>query len=167
MDDIRLFIKRNAKDKLSLSINYYDTYNSYKYKYLGNNIQFNEHLPSDVDCDATIEMILNNKTYNNYTDIQLALYDLFDYKNIDYIDIYIQKKILSTSIILSDMYDDYYDDINKKLICTRRLTINDKELMKLKFIIIEDDITLYYQTFSINGYDNIIKKIDEIISSNQ
>ena len=165
MDDIRLFIKKNAKDKILLSINYLDTHNTYNYKYLGIPFQFKEYLPENIDEDGKIEMIINNKTLDNFIDIQLTLFDLFKYKTIDYIDIYIQKKIYLTKLIISDLYDDYYDDRQKKLICTRRFTLDGKEIIKLKFVAIENDITLYYQMESINDFDNIIKKIDEIMNS--
>jgi len=164
MDDIRLFIKKNAIAKIQLSIAYNNTHTTYKYKYLDSIILFNEYLPDfENDDDGKIEMIFNKKTYDNLIDIQLILFDLFDYKTIDYIDVYIQKKLLSTNLILTDLYDDYFDDTQNKLICSRRFSLNGNEIIKFKFVVISKDITLYYQTETINGIDNIIKKIDELL----
>jgi len=161
MDDIRLFIKKNAIVKLQLSIKYKDDYTEYKYKYGDNLLIFKEY-------EDNISLTYNKKTYDTFNDIQLVLFDLFDYKNIEYIDAYLQKKIYNKSAYnLTDLYNDYYDDYEKKLICTRRLSVSSgdttKEL-KLRFVVNhETDYTLYYNFETINGLDDIIKKIDEII----
>jgi len=161
MDDIRLFIKKNAIIKLQLSIKYKDDYTEYKYKYGDNLLIFKEY-------EDNISLTYNKKTYDTFNDIQLILFDLFDYKNIEYIDAYLQKKIYNkSSYNLTDLYNDYYDDYEKKLICTRRLSVSSgdttKEL-KLRFVVNhETDYTLYYNFETINGFDDIIKKIDEII----
>jgi hypothetical protein len=158
MDDITLFIKRNAVIKLQHAIKYNDDHTEYKYKYNDNILTFKEY-EEDV-----ITLTFNKKTYDIYNDIQLILFDLFDYKNIEYIDAYLQQKVSkTTSCNITDLYNDYYDDYEKKLICTRKLLFNEKEI-KLKFIITnETDHILYYNCETINGIDDIIKKIDEII----
>jgi hypothetical protein len=169
MDDIRLFIKKIVpKDSIKLSIKYNDNYNTYKYKYYDNLLIFNEYFPIDYEEDNKIELIIGKNKYDNYNDIQLILFELFDYKTIEYIDIYLQKKVIKNNIYIEDIYDDYYDDINDKLICTRLLKLKDNTLsFKLKFIILnKTDIKLYYKNDIISDFDNILKKIDEIISLN-
>lgn len=163
MDDIRLFIKKNAVVKLQLAIKYNDDHTEYKYKYGDNILTFKEYE------DDLITLNYNKTTYNTFNDIQLILFELFNYKNIEYIDAYLQKKVSrNSSYNITDLYNDYYDDYEKKLICTRRLTIttndNNTKEFKLKFIINNDaDHTLYYNCETINGIDDIIKKIDEIL----
>ena len=113
MDDIRLFIKKIVpKDSIKLSIKYNDNYNTYKYKYYDNLLIFNEYFPIDYEEDNKIELIIGKNKYDNYNDIQLILFELFDYKTIEYIDIYLQKKVIKNNIYIEDIYDDYYDDIN-------------------------------------------------------
>jgi len=166
MDDIRRFIKKVApKDSIKLYIKYYDTYNEYKYKYYNTNLIFKEIINNDED-DSNIELEINKEKYNNYNDIQLKLFELFEYKNIEYIDIYLQKKIEKSLYIIEDIYDDFYDDLNDKLISTRLIRKRDKPeiIIKFKFIVYnKTDIKLYYNFDVINDFDNIIKKIDEII----
>ena len=169
MDDIRFFIKRVApKDSIKLYIKYNDTHTAYKYKYYDNLLIFNEYFPIDYEEDNKIELIIGKNKYDNYNDIQLILFELFDYKTIEYIDIYLQKKVIKNNIYIEDIYDDYYDDINDKLICTRLLKLKDNTLsFKLKFIILnKTDIKLYYKNDIISDFDNILKKIDEIITLN-
>ena len=161
MNDIRLFIKKNAVVRLQLAIKYKDDCTEYKYKYGDNLLIFREY-------EDNITLTYNKTTYNTFNDIQLILFDLFDYKNIEYIDAYLQKKVSTKpSCYIDDLYNDYYDDYEKKLICTRRLSVttadNTKEL-KLKFVVNnETDYVLYYNFETINGIDDIIKKIDEIV----
>ena len=161
MDDIRLFIKKNAVIRLQLVIKYKDDCTEYKYKYGDNLLIFREY-------EDNITLTYNKTTYDTFNDIQLILFDLFDYKNIEYIDAYLQKKVSTKPAChITDLYNDYYDDHEKKLICTRRLSVgsadNTKEL-KLKFVVNnETDYVLYYNFETINGIDDIIKKIDEIV----
>jgi len=162
MDDIRLFIKKNAVIKLQMSIKYKDDHTEYKYKYADNLLIFREY------DENNITLTYNKTTYDTFTDIQLILFDLFDYKNIEYIDAYLQKKIYNkASYNLTDLYDDYYDDYNKKLICTRRLSVTTADTtkeLKLRFVVNDEtDYVLYYNFETINGIDDIIKKIDEIV----
>jgi len=170
MDNIRLFIKKNAISKVKMAINYEDTHTAYKYNYNGINLIFKEFYcnndnTNDITNDSYIHLIYNHKTYESFNDIQLILFELFDYKTIEYIDIYLQKKLEKTQSFLTDLYNDYYDDIQDKLICTRKITSNESDIIKLKFVIIEKtEITLYYQEETIQGFDEIIKKIDEIIA---
>ena len=67
-------------------------------------------------------MEYNDKIYNNDNDIQLKLFELFNYKNIEYIDCYIKNKLNDNY----DYYDDDYDNIKDKLICNRIININFK-----------------------------------------
>jgi hypothetical protein len=163
MDDIRMFIKKNAVVKLQHAIKYNDDHVEYKYKYGDTILTFKEY------ADDLITLNYNKTTYDTFNDIQLILFDLFNYKNIEYIDAYLQKKVSNNSSYnITDLYNDYYDDYEKKLICTRRLTIttadNDIKEFKLKFIINnEKDHVLYYDCETINGIDDIIKKIDQIL----
>jgi hypothetical protein len=166
MDDIQLFIKKNATSKLKMSIKYEDTHNSYNYNYNGINLIFKEYYTDEND--NYIHLVYNKKTYENFNDIQLILFELFNYKTIEYIDIYMQRKIEKTSLHINDFYNDYYDDINDKLICSRRLTLDDLDVIKFKFVIVDKtEITLYYKTETIKGFDEIIKKIDELLKDYQ
>lgn len=164
MDDIRMFIKKVApKESIKLSINYYDTYTQYKYKYFDTPLIFKEYINDNGD-DSIIELIFNGTTYNIYNDIQLVLFELFDYKTIEYIDAYLMKKLEKTKLRLDDIYNDYYDDNDDKLICTRLITNGDTNIIKLKFIINhKTEIKLYYNCEVICDFDNIIKKIDELL----
>jgi hypothetical protein len=165
MDDIRFFIKRVApKDSIKLYIKYHDTHTAYKYKYYDFILNFKEFINYEED-DSKIELTFNDITYDNYIDIQLILFDLFEYKTIEYIDIYLQKQIEKTKLIIEDIYNDYYDDVADKLICTRLLSLDNNQIIKLKFIVFEKtEIKLYYNNDVIIDFDNIIKKINEIIS---
>jgi hypothetical protein len=96
----------------------------------------------------------------------LILFELFEYKTIEYIDVYLMKKLEKTKMRIEDIYNDYYDDFNDKLICTRLINSSDedKTIIKLKFIIShKTEIKMYYNTEVICEFDNIIKKIDEIL----
>jgi len=94
MDNIRFFMKKNATDRLQVSITYNDTFTCYKYKYNDNYLIFKEY--NQIEEDDNIELIYNKKKYNNFNDIQLILFEIFNYKIIEYIDIYLQKKIENT-----------------------------------------------------------------------
>jgi hypothetical protein len=156
MDDIRLFIKKNSKEEYKLSIKYdeYDTI--YKYKYPSYLLTFKENM------NDNISLIINNKTYDNLTDIHLFLFNLFDYKNFEYIDLYLKQQIEKTPIIIEDFYNDNYDDFNNEFIAIRNLIIN-KKTFKLKFILKNNEFYLYYNLDIISGFDNILEKIKEII----
>jgi hypothetical protein len=163
MEEIELFIKKNSIDKIKKSITFKDNYICYKYKYLDYLLIFNEY--TDDNNKNSIELIYNKNIYKNFIDIQLILFDIFNYKNIEYIDVYIQYKIKNKKIILTDLYNDYYDDIENKLICIRRLYLNEEEIIKLKFVIEDYDITLYYKDEVINNFENIIEKINNLIDN--
>jgi len=164
MDDIRLFLKKTVRNLYKLSIAYRDGYNLYKYN-------FDDYILLFKETEEGIELTYNKKTYNNFNEIQLILFDLFDYKNIEYIDIYLQLKIdkCKYSARIEDIYNDYYDDQKKELICIRHIIIDEKEIeknMKLKIIMVDNnDYTLYYNLETIIGFDEIIKKIDELFSN--
>lgn len=167
MDDIRRFIKRAApKESIKLSIKYTDTHNEYRYKYYDIPIVFKEIINSDGD-DSIIELVFNKNSYKDFNEIQLVLFDLFEYKTIEYIDVYLQKKVSKSLYKIEDIYDDFYDDINDKLISTRLLikpNNTDKEIIKFKFVVShKTNITLYHNFDVINDFDNIIKKIDELL----
>jgi len=155
MDDIRLFIKNNSKETPKLAIKYEDDGTYYKYKFSSYNITFKE-------ADDKIYMIVKDKTIDDYIDIQLFLYNLFDYKNFEYIDIYLQKQISKTPIYIEDLYNDYYDDLNNEFIATRNLVIKENSY-KLKIVLKENDFHLYYNNDVIHGFDEILEKIKEII----
>lgn len=161
MDDIRLFIKKNAITKTRLIIKYSDDHTSFDYKVNGVNFILKEFL--NEDNDSYIHLVLNNKTYDNFNDIQLILFELFNYKNIEYIDVYLKKIVENKQLLLTDFYNDYYDDYNDKLICTRRIYKEHDEIAKLKFVVSEKtNINLYYKDETISGIDEIITKINEI-----
>jgi hypothetical protein len=164
MDDIRIFIRRIASNNYSLNIKYNDdNTTTYIYKINNNNkkLIFNE-------SNDNITLKYDNKMYDNNLDISLILFDLFNYKNIEYIDIYLQKKIKDynltypiNELIIDDIYNDNYDDETMILTCIR----NINNFIKIKLIIDKDNnFSLFYNLETISGFDNIIKKIDEIIS---
>jgi hypothetical protein len=156
MDDIRLFIKKNSKEEYKLSIKYEEYDTIYKYKYPSYLLTFKENM------NDNISLIINNKTYDNLTDIHLFLFNLFDYKNFEYIDLYLKQQIEKTPIIIEDFYNDNYDDFNNEFIAIRNLIIN-KKTFKLKFILKNNEFYLYYNLDIISGFDNILEKIKEII----
>jgi len=164
MNDIRIFIKNNTKETYKLSIKYEDNETIYKYKYPSYLLTFKE------DFNENISLIIDKTTYNNITDIHLFLFNLFDYKNFEYIDLYLKQQIEKTSIIIEDFYNDNYDDFNNEFIAIRNLILN-KRTFKLKFVLKNNEFYLYYNLNIISGFDNIIEKIKEIIqlimSSNQ
>jgi hypothetical protein len=155
MNDLRTFIKKNigvSNYKLSIKYNYDN--NEVVYKYILSNSQL---ILLFKEISNNIYLTYNNKTYSNIYDIYIILYNLTDYThNIDYIDAYIMK----SNATIDDIYNDYYDDTQKQLISHR--TINNH---KLKFISNMDDkyITLYYNFETITEFDDILKKIDELL----
>jgi hypothetical protein len=61
------------------------------------------------------------------------------------------------------MYDDNYDNIEKKYICNRSIMKNE-ELKKIKIVIYDEtEYIMYYDMEEINGFDEILKKIDLIL----
>jgi hypothetical protein len=156
MNDIRIFIKNNTKETYKLSIKYEDNETIYKYKYPSYLLTFKE------DFNENISLIIDKTTYNNITDIHLFLFNLFDYKNFEYIDLYLKQQIEKTSIIIEDFYNDNYDDFNNEFIAIRNLILN-KRTFKLKFVLKNNEFYLYYNLNIISGFDNIIEKIKEII----
>jgi hypothetical protein len=156
MNDIRIFIKNNSKEEYKLSIKYEQNETIYKYKYSSYRLLFIE------DLYENITLIINKKTYDNLTDIHLFLFELFDYKNFEYIDLYLKQQIEKTSINIEDFYNDNYDDYNNEFIAIRNLILN-KRIFKLKFVLKNNEFYLYYNNNTISGFDNIIEKIKEII----
>lgn len=163
MDEIRSFIRRIASDNYSLNIKYNQNNTSYIYKIHHNN----KKLIFDDENDKII-LKYNNKIYDNSLDISIILFDIFNYKTIEYIDIYLQKKVKdfnltypTQEIIIDDIYNDSYDNDTMILTCIR----NINNFIKLKLIVDKDNnYSLFHNLETISGFDDIIKKIDEIIS---
>ena len=153
MDNLRSFIKKIALNTYKLSIAYKDDYNLFKYVFDDFTLVFKE-----IDGEV-VSLNYNKKTYTDFNEIQLLLFDLFDYKNIEYIDVHLQSK---NGIIIEDIYNDFYDDVNKELICIRNI-IKDEKITKFKIIVYNnEEYKLFYNYETIIGIDAIIKKIDEL-----
>ena len=61
------------------------------------------------------------------------------------------------------MYDDNYDNIEKKYICNRSIMKNE-ELKKIKIVIYDEtEYIMYYDMEEIKGFDEILKKLDLIL----
>jgi hypothetical protein len=159
MEDIRHFIKKNTKEQYKLSIKYEDNETIYNYKFSSYTLKFIENT-----IDENISLKINNKTYDNITNIHLFLFDLFDYKNFEYIDLFLKQHIEKTPIFIEDFYDDYYDDFNNEFIANRHLILN-KKIYKIKFVLKNNDFHLYYNLEIISGFDDILEKIKDIIRS--
>ncbi len=158
MEDIRLFMKKNAS-LYKLSIAYRDGYNLYRYKFDDFTLLFKE-------TDNGVELNYEKKDYTNFNEIQLLLFDLFDYKNIEYIDVFLQLKIekSKTPIRIEDIYNDFYDDINNELICVRNLIVNEEKIIKFKIIVYDEhEYKLYYNSETISGFNEILEKIDKLL----
>ncbi len=158
MEDIRLFMKKNAS-LYKLSIAYRDGYNLYRYKFDDFTLLFKE-------TDNGVELNYEKKDYTNFNEIQLLLFDLFDYKNIEYIDVFLQLKIekSKTPIRIEDIYNDFYDDINKELICVRNLIVNEEKIIKFKIVVYDEhEYKLYYNSETISGFNEILEKIDKLL----
>lgn len=158
MEDIRLFMKKNAS-LYKLSIAYRDGYNLYRYKFDDFTLLFKE-------TDNGVELNYEKNDYTNFNEIQLLLFDLFDYKNIEYIDVFLQLKIekSKTPIRIEDIYNDFYDDINKELICVRNLIVNEEKIIKFKIIVYDErEYKLYYNSETISGFNEILEKIDKLL----
>ena len=64
------------------------------------------------------------------------------------------------------MYNDYYDDQNQQLICNRSLTFKNGLTKKFVINIYENtDYVLNYNLESIEGFDNVLAKIGEILEN--
>ena len=86
--DIQLFIKNNCKI-VSLNVDYTNDGDIYNYVI---NIQgINHKLQLSEDGDI-IKLVYNDNTFTDDNEIQLELFELLNYKNIEYIDCYIIKK---------------------------------------------------------------------------
>jgi hypothetical protein len=159
MEDIRLFMKKNAANIYKLSIAYRDTCTLYKYKFDDFTLLFKE-------TENGIEFHYQKKDYSNFNEIQLLLFDLFDYKNIEYIDVFLQLKIERSKIPIriEDIYNDYYDDMNKELICVRNLIINEEKIIKFKIVVYDEhEYKLYYNSETISGFNEILEKINKLL----
>jgi hypothetical protein len=156
MNDIRTFIKNTSKELYKLSIKYDDTETIYKYKYPSYLLTFKE------DFNENVILIINGNTYESLTDIHLFLFNLFDYKNFEYIDLYLKQQIEKTSIIIEDFYNDNYDDFNNEFIAIRNLNLNEKNF-KMKIVLKNNEFYLYFNLDIISGFDNILEKIKQII----
>jgi hypothetical protein len=158
LSDIQLFIKKNSKD-LILTIDYTDECDIYTYT---TNICGKEHNIKILYNDEYLIFHYDNKILTDDNDIQLELFEIFNYKNIEYIDCYIINKRKNTEFEINDLYDDDYDNTKDMLICKRSFIKND-ELIKIRIIIEQNDYKMYYNNEIINGFENIILKIDNIL----
>jgi hypothetical protein len=158
LTDIQLFIKNNCKI-VSLNIDYTNDGDIYSYVI---NIQgINQNLKLIENGDMII-LNYNDTIITDEIDMQLELFELFNYKNIEYIDCYILKKRNTINFEILDIYDDYYDNNDDILICNRSFQKNDK-IIKIKIIYQNEEYTMYYNLETIHGFDNIIEKIDLIL----
>ena len=156
MNDIKNFIKNNSKEEYKTSVKYEDNETIYKYKYSSYLLTFKE------DFNENIILIINKKTYDNLTDIHLFLFNLFDYKNFEYIDLYLKQQIEKTPINIEDYYNDNYDDFNNEFIAIRNLNLNEKNF-KMKIVLKNNEFYLYFNLDIISGFDNILEEIKQII----
>jgi hypothetical protein len=160
--DIKQFIKNNSK-VISYSVEY-NIDGKVIYKYILNITGINHSIDFiENEENEIISMLYNGNEITGSNNIQLELFELLNYKNIEYIDCYILKKNYNNSFEIVDIYDDYYDNNEDMLICNRTFIKNDK-IIKIKIIYQNDDYILYHNLDVIYGFDNIIEKIDELFN---
>jgi hypothetical protein len=159
-EEIHQFIKRNSK-VISLNINYTPDTNEYIYVVNVNGLNHTLKIILDLtDNSVVLEYKSNLIRYSN--DIQLELFEIFNYKNIEYIDCYIFKKKIINDFDIIDMYDDYYDNDNDELISNRTI-IKDEKPIKIKFVCHDNEMTMEYNMEKIIGFEEIIEKLDLIL----
>ena len=158
--ELQNFIKTNSKIN-SMNIKYTDENNIYEYNI---NIEGVDHILKIIDDGDKLKLDYNENIIDNDIDIQLELFELFNYKNIEYIDCYILKKQQLQEIQVLDMYEDYYDNNDGILICNRSFMKNERTI-KIKIIVYDNgaDYKMYYNLDEISGFEEIIKKIDLIL----
>jgi len=158
--DLKMFIKKNSKI-VNLTIDYTDEGDIHNYKVNIEGIDYDIKL---IDTYENISMEFNKEIFNDDNDIQLKLFELFNYKNIEYLDCYIKKKLFELFEINNyDCYDDDYHNIKDLLICNRTITINDK-IIKFKFEYRNNELYMKIGNEIIIGFDEIINKINFIIT---
>ena len=157
--DLQNFIKKNSKIN-DLEIHYTDEGDIYEYKI---NVEGIDYIIKIIDDGDILKLEYNGKILDNDIDIQFELFELLNYKNIEYIDCFILKKQNINNFEILDMYDDNYDNIEKKYICNRSIMKNE-ELKKIKIVIYDEtEYIMYYDMEEINGFDEILKKLDLIL----
>ena len=157
--DLQNFIKKNSKIN-DLKIHYTDEGDIYEYKI---NVEGIDYIIKIIDDGDILKLEYNGKILDNDIDIQFELFELLNYKNIEYIDCFILKKQNINNFEILDMYDDNYDNIEKKYICNRSIMKNE-ELKKIKIVIYDEtEYIMYYDMEEIKGFDEILKKLDLIL----
>jgi len=160
LTDIKLFIKKNS-NVINLTINYTDEGDIYNYKI---NIEGINYEIKIIDTYENISIEYNNEIYRDDNEIQLKLFELFNYKNIEYLDCYINNKINKINdYYYYDNYNDDYDNQKDILVCNRIIKNKDNKLIKFKFEYYKNEYYLIINDENIIGFDNIIKKIDSIL----
>lgn len=159
LSDLRNFIKKNSKVN-GLNIDDSNKEIIYDYEINVEGIDYNIKIIDDGDI---LKLEYNGKILDNDIDIQLELFELFNYKNIEYIDCFILKKRNMNNIEILDMYDDNYDNNENTYICNRSI-IKNGELIKIKIVIYDEtEYTMYYEMEEIKGFEEILKKLDLIL----
>ena len=153
--ELQNFIKTNSKIN-NMNIKYTDENDIYEYNI---NIEGVDHIIKIIDDGDKLKLDYNENIIDNDIDIQLELFELFNYKNIEYIDCYILKKQQLQEIQVLDMYEDYYDNNDGILICNRSFMKNERTI-KIKIIVYDNgaDYKMYYNLDEISGFEEIIKK---------
>lgn len=166
LSDLHLFIKKNSKI-INYKIDYTDDGDIYNYKI---NIEGIDYIIKLIDDYSNVKMEYNNEIYEDDNDIQLKLFELLNYKNIEYLDCYIKNKLKKKDNNDCDgdnndydCYDDDYDNIKNKLVCNRVITTKNKKNMKFKFEFYNNELYMKIDNDNIIGFDNIINKINLII----
>jgi hypothetical protein len=162
MEEINVFIKRNIP-KVKMTVKYNDDNNVYTYKFNSQGIDFKLLF---TETENNVSLSYDSKTITDFNNIQLELFDILNYKTLEYLDAYIIKKSIEKEIVFNDMYNDYYDDQNQQLICNRSLTFKNGLTKKFVINIYENtDYILNYNLESIEGFDNVLAKITEILEN--